>query len=116
MIQNIREVKECPDCASTNLVYMDEQDQVVCQDCQLVFEPLAPSEEERYEAVHDYHPPEKIVARKSVSSPQKNSKAQRTGKVMKPKKFAHRKNIKKKIPRKKSAQKKSMGKKSKKRR
>lgn len=50
MIRNIREVKECPDCASDNIVYDDEREQVICRDCGLIFEPLTPDDETHYEA------------------------------------------------------------------
>ena len=52
MIRNIHEVKECPDCASDNIVYDDGRDQVICRDCGLIFEPLAPADEERFEYTH----------------------------------------------------------------
>ena len=42
MAKNIFDVKECPDCAGTNLVYVESRDQVICKDCGLVYEPLAP--------------------------------------------------------------------------
>ena len=53
MVKDITEVKECPDCASDNLVKSKELDQVVCKDCGLVFEPLDPETEEQYEKTHD---------------------------------------------------------------
>ncbi len=53
MIKNISEINECPDCASDNLVKSKELDQVVCKDCGLVFEPLDPVAEAKYEKAHD---------------------------------------------------------------
>ncbi len=50
-IKNIHEVKECPECASTNIVYNDSKQQVICQDCGLIYEPLAPALEEKFERV-----------------------------------------------------------------
>lgn len=49
MINNIREIKECPECASDNIVYRDKKDQVICKDCGLVFEPLEPETEKKFE-------------------------------------------------------------------
>lgn len=52
MIKTIRQVKECPDCSSANLSYNDKEEQVICNDCGLIFEPLAPKEEEKFEKSH----------------------------------------------------------------
>ncbi|MBI4151219.1 hypothetical protein HY492_03770 [Candidatus Woesearchaeota archaeon] len=53
MIKDIAEVKECPDCASVNIVTSKERDQVVCKDCGLVFEPMDPETEAKFEKTHD---------------------------------------------------------------
>ena len=47
MIKDIHEVKECPECASMNIVYNDAKSQVICRDCGLIYEPLTPKEEVR---------------------------------------------------------------------
>ncbi len=41
MLKDIREIKECPDCASLNIIYSEVRDQVICKDCALIFEPFA---------------------------------------------------------------------------
>ncbi|MEK6874669.1 MAG: TFIIB-type zinc ribbon-containing protein [Nanoarchaeota archaeon] len=46
-------LKECPDCAGTNVVYVESRDQLVCRDCGLVFEPLVPDVEEEFEKTHN---------------------------------------------------------------
>lgn len=51
MIRSIKEVKECPDCGSDNIYYSENRSQMICRDCGLIFEPLAPQDEERYEKV-----------------------------------------------------------------
>lgn len=51
MISNIREVKECPQCGGLDLIYREAQEQVVCKDCGMIFEPLPPQEEEEFERV-----------------------------------------------------------------
>ena len=53
MIKDISEVKECPDCASDNIVKSKDLDQVICKDCGLVFEPLDPETEAVFEKTHD---------------------------------------------------------------
>lgn len=37
------DIKECPDCASTNIVHGMMRDQVICRDCGLIFEEPAPA-------------------------------------------------------------------------
>jgi len=51
MIGNIHDIKECPQCGSLDLVYRNAQEQVVCKDCGMIFEPLPPAEEEEFERV-----------------------------------------------------------------
>jgi transcription initiation factor TFIIIB Brf1 subunit/transcription initiation factor TFIIB len=41
--EDIRSISECPDCASQNIVHSTMRDQIICRDCGLVFEPLAPT-------------------------------------------------------------------------
>lgn len=50
-IKDIHEVKECPECASLNIVYNESKNQVICKDCGLIYEPLTPKEEEKFERV-----------------------------------------------------------------
>ena len=74
MIRDIHEVKECPDCASLNIIYSDRREQVICKDCGLIFEPLIPMLEERFERSHLAG---KIVARAAIK---KSSKGKKRGK------------------------------------
>jgi transcription initiation factor TFIIIB Brf1 subunit/transcription initiation factor TFIIB len=53
MIRSIEQIKECPDCASSNIVHNIEREQVICRECGLIYEPLTPAEEETYEKAHD---------------------------------------------------------------
>ncbi len=34
------DVRECPDCASHNIVYSEVREQIICHDCGLIFEPF----------------------------------------------------------------------------
>jgi len=52
MITKITHVKECLDCAGTNLRYDMEKQQVICRDCGLIYEPLAPRIEKKFEKAH----------------------------------------------------------------
>ncbi|MBW2965679.1 hypothetical protein KY342_01090 [Candidatus Woesearchaeota archaeon] len=49
MIKNIKEVKECPECGSDNIVHNERKQQVICKACGLIFEPLPPEGEEKFE-------------------------------------------------------------------
>ena len=52
MIKDINEVKECPDCVSDDIVHNVKKQQVICRNCGLIYEPLTPSEEKRFEKTH----------------------------------------------------------------
>ncbi|HLC84790.1 MAG TPA: TFIIB-type zinc ribbon-containing protein [Candidatus Nanoarchaeia archaeon] len=51
MISDIKEVIQCPDCGSSNIVYSELRTQVICRDCGLVYEPLSPAEEAKFEKI-----------------------------------------------------------------
>ena len=53
MIASVADIMECPDCASTNIRRSEMREQVICRDCALIFEPLDPESEERFEKTHD---------------------------------------------------------------
>lgn len=99
MIKDIREIKECPDCASTNIVY-GVRDQVICRDCGLIYEPLAPALEERFEITHGLAPPRPktaVTVRKTARKKPKKKAAKKKSK----KKAAKRKPARKKASKKK---------------
>lgn len=39
MAENILELKQCPDCASQNVIISLDREQLTCRDCGLIFEP-----------------------------------------------------------------------------
>lgn len=45
---DIYELKECPDCASPEIIHNEHRQQVICKDCGLIYEELTPREEKRY--------------------------------------------------------------------
>jgi len=93
MIKDIHDVKECPDCASENIVY-GVREQIICRDCGLIFEPLSPAAEQEFEVAHDMAPrPAKVVVSKSVKKPAAKSKRAKPSK--KPAKKAAKKPAKK---------------------
>jgi len=61
MVKNIFDVKECPDCAGTNLVYVESRDQIICKDCGLVYEPLAPESQTVVAVTHAIETKEKEI-------------------------------------------------------
>lgn len=41
MVNDINEIKACPECASSDIIYNEEKQQVICKSCGLIYEPLA---------------------------------------------------------------------------
>ncbi len=54
MIKDINEVKECQECASTNIIHNEKKQQVICRDCGMIFEPMAPAREEQFEKAAEF--------------------------------------------------------------
>lgn len=109
---DIHNIKECPDCASQNLVYNDERQQAICRDCGLIYEPLAPEIEKRFEATHGMAPreaTERIMIKIAEEKPRKPAK--KKAKKRKAKKKAVKKKAKKKPAKKKAVKKKAKPKK-----
>ena len=49
----MKDVKECPECGSSNIVYNEKKDQIVCNDCGMIFEELTPEQEKKFEKASD---------------------------------------------------------------
>jgi len=88
MVKNIFDVKECPDCAGINLVYVESRDQIICKDCGLVYEPLAPESQTVVAVTHAIETKEKEIG---------TPLAIITAPVVKAKPKVAKKNVKKKI-------------------
>lgn len=52
MVKDILQIKVCPDCGSDNIIYKDKEQQVICKDCGLIYEPMDPMTEEKFEKTH----------------------------------------------------------------
>ncbi|MBI2564939.1 hypothetical protein HYV79_03030 [Candidatus Woesearchaeota archaeon] len=63
--QDLKSIQECPTCASVNIVYSQLRDQIICRDCGLIFEPLAP-EALKQKPVHIKHIKKVVVHKKVV--------------------------------------------------
>ena len=105
---DIHDIKECPDCASLNIVYNEGRQQVICRDCGLIYEPLTPDAEKQFESSHDLMPrkeaPERIMIKMAEEKPKRAKK--KTAKKKAPKKQAKKKAVKK-AAKKKTAKKKA---------
>jgi len=78
---NIQQIKECPDCASSNIVHNLKREQIICRECGLIYEPLTPVEESIFEKAHHM-----------VTKPAKpKAKKKKPKKVKKPKAKAKKK-------------------------
>ncbi len=73
MLKSVEEFRECPDCASMNVVHSLNREQLICKDCGLIFAPLAPGEEERFEVAHGLA--DKSVLKKYVKHENKSKKS-----------------------------------------
>jgi|TARA_B100001964_G_C13717661_1_gene373154 transcription initiation factor TFIIIB Brf1 subunit/transcription initiation factor TFIIB len=52
MIKSVKELDACPDCASSNIIIKEDKNQLICKDCGLIYEPMAPKLEEKFEKSH----------------------------------------------------------------
>lgn len=69
---DINQIRECPDCASNNIVHNLQREQVICRECGLIFEPLAPAVEAVFERSHKMGKPAKKT--KAKAKPKKRKK------------------------------------------
>ncbi len=44
---------ECPECASNNVHYNKEKDEIICRDCGAIFAELTPKKEKQFEKARD---------------------------------------------------------------
>lgn len=70
---DVTDIRECPDCGSTNIIHGTIREQVICRDCGLIFEPAMPIEIKPGEAA-------------ALAKPKKAKKAKKAVKKAKPKK------------------------------
>ena len=49
MIKDIKDIKECPECGSDDITHNEKKQQVICRTCGVIFEPMAPQTEEKFE-------------------------------------------------------------------
>jgi len=105
MIKDINDIKECPDCASTNLVYSQMREQVICRECGLVYEPMIPLDTYEAPVAAKSAESKKKAAKKKVAKKKVAKKKPKKKKVAK-KKVAKKKPKKKKVAKKKTVKKK----------
>ncbi|MEM4263311.1 MAG: hypothetical protein QW666_00240 [Candidatus Woesearchaeota archaeon] len=66
------EIRECPDCGSTNIIHGTIREQIICRDCGLIFEPAMPIEVKPGEAAALAKP--KKAKKKAVKQTKKTAK------------------------------------------
>ncbi len=77
---NVYELNTCPDCASMNVVHSKVREQLICRDCGLIYQPLAPQMEKRFKkeikpiAVREIKPAKKKKAAKPAKKAKKKVK------------------------------------------
>ena len=47
MVKDIYQIKECPDCGGSEIIYKKSNDQVICRDCGLIYEPTVDMEKKK---------------------------------------------------------------------
>jgi len=102
-----KKIKECPDCASRNIIHSGLRDQIICRDCGLVYEPLT-LVDLSFETKHKVTVRNVAGERKAKTTKKKPTKRKVTKKA---KKKTTRKKAPKKKPKKKPAEKKATKKK-----
>ncbi len=68
---DIGQIRECPDCASANIVHNETREQIICRDCGLIFEPLAPQLEAAFERTHKTAKPKAKAQKRAKPKKQK---------------------------------------------
>jgi ribosomal protein S27E len=51
--RNVKRRKDCPDCGSINVTFDPETEQLICQDCGLIFEELPEDMAKPYQSEED---------------------------------------------------------------
>ena len=49
MVKDIHEIKECHECGSVNVIHNEKRQQVICKDCGMIFQNMAPARAEQFE-------------------------------------------------------------------
>jgi transcription initiation factor TFIIIB Brf1 subunit/transcription initiation factor TFIIB len=53
MVGKTKNIRSCPDCGSDNIIYKEEENQLLCKDCGLIYEPLMPKEDKKFKKSHN---------------------------------------------------------------
>jgi len=65
MVKDIYEIKDCPDCGSSEIIHNEKKQHVVCRECNVIYEPLTPKEEDTY--LH-HKPGSKVEVKHEIKS------------------------------------------------
>ena len=98
---DITKIRECPDCASIDIVHNLRRDQVICKECGLIYEPLAPAMEEKFKRSHGMisskpKTVKKTVKKKTVKKPLKKKAVKKKAVKKKAAKKVKKKAVKRK--------------------
>ena len=50
---DLSKVKQCPECGSSNIIFKQDKDQIVCKDCGGIFSELTPEQQKKFEKASD---------------------------------------------------------------
>ena len=49
----LKDVKQCPECGSDDIVYNEKKDEIICKSCGAIFSELTPEMEKKFEKASD---------------------------------------------------------------
>tara|TARA_Y100000310_G_scaffold152263_1_gene151771 strand:- start:2376 stop:2543 length:168 start_codon:yes stop_codon:yes gene_type:complete len=52
MTKSLKDLDACPDCASANIIKKEDKNQLICKDCGLIYEPLGPKLQKKFDKSH----------------------------------------------------------------
>ncbi|MEM4282679.1 MAG: TFIIB-type zinc ribbon-containing protein [Candidatus Woesearchaeota archaeon] len=73
-MKSIKELKECPDCSSGDVIYDAKREQLICRSCGLIFEPLLPEVEKKFRESHKILEPKKSAKKTKRKGKKKQQK------------------------------------------
>lgn len=53
MAIDLKKVKACPECGSSNIIHNKKRDEILCKSCGLLFTELTPEQEKKFKKASD---------------------------------------------------------------
>jgi len=49
----LENIKQCPECGSSKIIYNKKRDEIICRECGLIFSELTSEQEKKFEVASD---------------------------------------------------------------